>query len=103
MRNPDNYPGFVTVVAASAVEEGVTLSRMQEEIEKENERILRKAVGKGRYVSLHVSIDDPYLPLHFSNQDVVRLSIPHTTTTIIITLLTCLQNNTHSIPHKKYD
>ena len=81
MRNPDNYPGFVTVVAAPAVEGGVASSRMQEEIEKENERILRKAVGKGRYVS-------------------VRLSIPHTTTKIIIALLTCLQY-THSIPHKK--
>ncbi len=60
MRNPDNYPGFV-VIAAPAVEGGVTSSLAQEEIEKENERILRKAVGKGRYVSLLLPTDDPFI------------------------------------------
>lgn len=59
MRNPENYPGFVAFVPV-AVEgsssssnniRGVTISIPDEEIMKENERILRKAVGKGRYVS----------------------------------------------------
>lgn len=60
IRNPENYPGFVASVPV-AVEgssssssnniRGVTISIPDEEIMKENERILRKAVGKGRYVS----------------------------------------------------
>ncbi|KAL3760246.1 hypothetical protein ACHAWU_001756 [Discostella pseudostelligera] len=57
IRNPENYPGFVASVPV-AVEgssssnniRGATISTPDQEIMKENERILRKAVGKGRYV-----------------------------------------------------
>ena len=70
IRNPNNYPGFVDIISAPAhnavaadvpgVVEKDRLGRAAilptapeelEEIEQENERILRKAVGRGRYVS----------------------------------------------------
>lgn len=70
IRNPNNYPGFVHIISAPAhnavaadvpgVVEKDRLGRAAilptapeelEEIEQENERILRKAVGRGRYVS----------------------------------------------------
>ena len=66
LRNPENYPGFVDVtvtVTDHGVEEGEegamsslsSVRRSEEErketIDEENERIIRKAVGRGRYVS----------------------------------------------------
>lgn len=50
IRNPDNYPGFVVLSPGVEVNRGET-SLLEDKIEKDNERILRKAVGKGRYVS----------------------------------------------------